>query len=140
MEIGRKIYFEKSTGNVILDTGERTGSVVETSVEQDIASYSVLADRVRDSFDVILLDYGQHRQDFNEATAYRVNVDTNELEFSYPDPSEPDVPLVFEKPLTEQLAELEQENHLLKAQIQVNSDRTDFHEDLIAEIAMMVYQ
>jgi hypothetical protein len=32
-----------------------------------------------------------------------------------------------------------QENTLLKAQIQATTDRSDFHEELIAEMAMMVY-
>ncbi|MBU8733429.1 hypothetical protein KM915_25795 [Cytobacillus oceanisediminis] len=34
---------------------------------------------------------------------------------------------------------LKQENTLLKAQIQASSDRSDFHEELIAEMAMLVY-
>lgn len=34
---------------------------------------------------------------------------------------------------------LKQENTLLKAQIQAASDRSDFHEELIAEMAMLVY-
>jgi hypothetical protein len=34
---------------------------------------------------------------------------------------------------------LKQENTLLKAQMQANSDRSDFHEELIAEMAMLVY-
>lgn len=34
---------------------------------------------------------------------------------------------------------LEEENELLKAQIQENKEKTDFHAELIAEMAMMVY-
>ena len=34
MQIGRRIYYDKTTGNVILDTGEREGHVVPTTVEQ----------------------------------------------------------------------------------------------------------
>ncbi|WLR54828.1 hypothetical protein LC048_20905 [Mesobacillus subterraneus] len=34
---------------------------------------------------------------------------------------------------------LKQENTLLKAQIQAATDRSDFHEELIAEMAMMFY-
>ncbi|KON88942.1 hypothetical protein AF332_20550 [Sporosarcina globispora] len=34
---------------------------------------------------------------------------------------------------------LKQENTLLKAQIQASSDRSDFHEEIIAEMAMLVY-
>ncbi|MBS4173469.1 hypothetical protein [Bacillus sp. FJAT-49736] len=34
----------------------------------------------------------------------------------------------------------QKELELLKAQVQANADRTDFHEDCIAEMAMVVYQ
>lgn len=50
--------------------------------------------------------------------------------------------LIFtdEKPITEELNDLKRENVLLKAQSQANSNRADFQEDLIVEMAMMVYQ
>lgn len=140
MEIGRRIYYEKGTGNVILDTGERQGSVVKTTIEQDIEVFVVLSERNRETFDILELPYGAYSQDFSECNGYQVNVETKQLEFSYPNSNNPDEPQVFVKPLTEQIETLEQDNLLLKAQIQVNSDRTDFHEDLIAEIAMMLYQ
>ena len=37
------------------------------------------------------------------------------------------------------IAELEKENILLKAQSKANSDRADFQEELIVEMAMIVY-
>lgn len=42
------------------------------------------------------------------------------------------------EPLTE-IELLKQENRFLKAQVQAQSDRTDFLEDCIAEMAMEVY-
>ena len=39
----------------------------------------------------------------------------------------------------EKLNKLEQENKLLKAQNQALTEKTDFHEELIAEMAMLVY-
>lgn len=38
-----------------------------------------------------------------------------------------------------EIEKLQQENQLLKAQVQANADRADFQEDLIVEMAMMVY-
>ena len=38
------------------------------------------------------------------------------------------------------LLELQTENNLLKAQNQAISERADFHEDLITDMAMMIYQ
>lgn len=108
MEIGRKIFYEKETGNVILDTGERQGSVIPTTIEQDIQAFFVLSERNRDSFDYIKLEYGQYSQDFAESNGYRINIKTKEIEFSYPDPNEPETPLVFRKPLSQEVEELKE--------------------------------
>ncbi|MEK4606536.1 hypothetical protein [Geobacillus sp. FSL W8-1251] len=107
--IGRKIYYDKATGNVILDTGEKMGAVIETTIDQDFETYQALKERVRDTVGVIQLEYGQYAQDFAECNGYRVNPETLELEFSYPDPNatEPQEP-VYQKPLTEQLKETQQ--------------------------------
>lgn len=50
--------------------------------------------------------------------------------------------LVFSdiKPLTVQIAELEQNNKLLEAKNQALADRADFIEDVVAEMATKVYQ
>lgn len=106
MKIGRRIYHEVETGNVIVDTGERQGSVVPTTIEQDWQTYQALYERVRSSVDVIELPYGAFAQDFAESNGYRVNVETKTLEFSYPDPNEPDAPPVYRAPLSEQVEEL----------------------------------
>jgi hypothetical protein len=104
--IGRKIYYDKTTGNVILDTGERQGAVVETTIDQDFETYQVLKERVRDTVGVIQLEYGQYAADFAQCNGYRVNPETKTLEFSYPDPNatEPQEP-VYQKPLSEQIEE-----------------------------------
>lgn len=107
-KIGRRIFYDKLTGNVLTDTGERLGAVIETTVEQDIAVYAVLSERNRDTFDYIKLEYGQYAQDFAECNGFRVNPVTKVIEFSYPDPNIPEQPLVFQKPLSEQIKELEQ--------------------------------
>lgn len=108
MEVGRRIYYDIVTGNVVLDTGERRGSVVRTTIEHDINVYKALSERNRDTVDVIELEYGQYAQDFSESNGYRVNPETKELEFSYPDPNEEKTQEpVYQKPLSEQVDELE---------------------------------
>lgn len=109
MKIGRKIYYDLSTGVVIVDTGEHSGFVVSTTIEQDIETYKALSERNRESFGVIELPYGAYAEDFAMCTGYRVNPETKQLEFSYPDPNatEPQEP-VYQKPLTEQLKETQQ--------------------------------
>lgn len=106
--IGRKIYYDKLTGNVLLDTGERVGFVLPTTIDQDFESYEELKQRVRETVGVIQLEYGQYAEDFAQCNGYRVNPETLELEFSYPDPNQPEAPQVFRKPLTEEVEETKQ--------------------------------
>lgn len=107
MKIGRKIYYDLATGNVIVDTGERSGHVVPTTVEQDFQSYAALAERMPETVGVLELEYGQYAQDFAACNGYRVDVSgaEPELVFSYPDPEDPDEPPVYQKPLSEIVAE-----------------------------------
>lgn len=78
MQIGRKIYFEKATGNVILDTGERQGAVVETTTEQDFAMYRALQNYVPEQVGVAQLEYGQDAQKFG-VYEYRIDPATGKL-------------------------------------------------------------
>jgi len=113
MQIGRRIYFDVLTGNIVLDTGERQGSVIPRTIEQNIEEYKALSERNRDTFDVIELDYGQYAQDFLECNGYRVNLETKELEFSYPDPNLPpeeQLEPVYRKSLSEEVEELKAED------------------------------
>lgn len=109
MDIGRRIYYELSTGIPLVNTGERSGAVVETTAEQDFEVYTILNERVPTTVGMLQLEYGQFRQDFEKCSSYRVNLQTGKLEFSYPDPSEgeeePTEPK-YQQPLTEQIEAL----------------------------------
>lgn len=59
-QIGRRIYYDKSTGNAIIDTGECRGDVIETTIEQDFQVYVALTERVRDTVGVLQLEYGEY--------------------------------------------------------------------------------
>ncbi|BDH60156.1 hypothetical protein MTP04_02860 [Lysinibacillus sp. PLM2] len=150
MEIGRRVYYDVATGNFILDTGERAGLVVVTTIDQDISTFKELSERNRESFDVIELEYGQLTQDFMESTSIHVNLEKlstltageewKAIEFSYPDPNIPpdEQEPIYIAPLSEKVTKLEQENILLKAQNQALTDRTDFHEDVLTEIILTI--
>lgn len=129
MRFGRKIYYDVVTGEKIIETGEMSGSVIQKTVDQDIATYTALSERNRDTFDVLELEYGQYAQDFAECNGYRVNPETKELEFSYPDPNEPTAPPVYQKPLSEQIAELKAQNEALG--LTVDSILTDVIPNLL---------
>jgi hypothetical protein len=78
MQIGRRIYYDKMTGNVIVDTGERSGCVVETTVEQDFQTYTALVERVPETVDWIQLEYGQFAQDFAACNRFCVDISGGE--------------------------------------------------------------
>lgn len=59
------------------------GSVTETTVEQDYATYTELSNRMFDSFAVKQLTYGELSNEFSSATGFRVNPTTKEIEFEY---------------------------------------------------------
>lgn len=109
MNIGRKIYYDKATGNLIQNTGERSGDVTETTVEQDFLTYRALAERKPDTVGMIELEYGQYAQDFMEGRLEQIDLHTLEPLFSYPDPEQPNEPIVPQQPLTLQIASLKSE-------------------------------
>lgn len=117
-KIGKRMFYEINTGNIILDKGEMQGSVIETTLEQDIATYTALSERNRDTFDVLELPYGAYSQDFAECNGYRVNVETKELEFSYPDPNQPSIEQPYQAPLSDEVK-------TLKQQLQATQDALD---------------
>lgn len=64
MQLGRKIYYELSTGNIILNTGECQGDVIATTADQDFASYAVLNQLVATTVGMMQLPYGQDDDKF----------------------------------------------------------------------------
>mgnify|MGYP006897786773 CR=1 FL=1 len=107
MEVGRMIFFDKLTGEVIVDTGEREGnSVRRLNPEEYVPIYIELSSRNPDSYDYIELNYRDFAQDFIECISYRVNTENKELEFKYPDGNGGDTD--FQPPLTTRIEKLEE--------------------------------
>lgn len=122
MEIGKRIYYDIITGEIIQIRGQAFGSVHDSSVEEDIVSYKNLSERNKETFDYISLEYGEYERDFQECSGYRINIETRALEFSYPDPTNPIEP-IFQVPLTTQIELLKLE---VSSQIQLSSDFMDY--------------
>lgn len=142
-EIGQKIFYEIDTGNILVSHPSVRGDeayVKERPLAEIIDLYPVLRDRDQASFDVIELNYGELDEDFAQSSEQWVDPETKQLKFAYRDPNAPEEPPVFRKPLTEEVEALKQENTLLKAQNTALSERADFIEDVVAEMAMQVYQ
>lgn len=122
MNIGRMIFYDNVTGEIIVDTGEYANAVKKKSTDQLIQTYSILKERNRESFDYIELNYGDYHYDFMNMNGYRVNPETKELEFSYPDENSTIEEPVYQKPLSEKIKELE--------------DRTSATEDALLTLLM----
>jgi len=111
VNIGHKLYYDKDTGMIIQHIWEASGEwTIETSREKDFEDFPALAERNPDSVGLLQLEYGQYAADFDDVLAkkgdYRVNPETGELEFWYPDPDDPEAPPMFRKPLTQEVDEL----------------------------------
>lgn len=120
MKIGRRIYFDVLNGNPLVDTGERQGGVVPTTPKEDALAYKELSERVIGTYAYIELAFGQFSQDFRESTGYRINIDKiadlpfeegyKAIEFSYPDPNEPEEEQSYRAPLSAEVERLKQED------------------------------
>ncbi|QVY62999.1 hypothetical protein [Cytobacillus gottheilii] len=117
MQIGRKVYYDKSTGNLIIDTGDRSGAVSATTFEQDVETYTSLSERNLETVDVIQLPFGAYAQDFREGRLIGVNLETKEPIFEYHNPESPDNPIVPAKPLSVQIEDLRLESAQSNAEL-----------------------
>ncbi len=112
-QIGRKIYYDLATGNVLVDTGEKAGNVVETTEEQDFLAYTGLQGRTSESVGCLQLVYGQYAEDFALMQGVRVDITANPptLQFEYGPPQDPPV---YEPPLADQVKSLQAANAALE--------------------------
>lgn len=117
IKVGTRLYYDNQTGIVFFEVPEQVHYAVRDpqSVERDIEVFAVLSERNRDTFDVLELEYGAYQQEFTEASGYRVNPETKKLEFAHE--TGEDGPSVFQKPLTDQIAEVKTENESLNLAI-----------------------
>ena len=128
--IGRKIYYELTTGDVVLITEEKQGlNAVNTTREQDFQMYSPLQVRSPETIGMIQLEYGQHAAEFMSARSVKVDIDTEELLFEYP---------AYHPPLTIQVENLKAENQALKAENDNLKHTAEAQSDAIAELSLML--
>lgn len=111
--MGRRLYYDKESGLVFFEIPEQRYDyeIVPQTIERDIEVFKLLSERHRDTFDVLEFEYGQYAQDFRESNGYRVNPKTKQLEFSYPDPVEPESSEpIYQAPLSEEVSTLKATN------------------------------
>lgn len=74
-QIGSKIYYLISNGNVILESGDMIGCVVETSFDEDYNNYTDLSKYAKDSIGCLKLEYGELGKLLEEHKANSFKVD-----------------------------------------------------------------
>ena len=124
MKIAKKIYYDLATGNVIQEIGEREGSVVETTLDQDFESYASLTERVKDTIGVIQLEYGQYRDKFG---VYYYNIVDNKIVWG--DLINPDVPIP--QPTNQEVMDAQKE--IADTQMTMMDVIATMYEDMIAK-------
>lgn len=101
--LGRRIYYLKTTGDVVCTIGEMEGWIVInphelldpplTRKEYDFKIYTELQKYNPEEVDYLELRWGELKTEFEECTSYKININTKEIEFDYtPIPDPPDVP------------------------------------------------
>lgn len=126
MPVGRKLYYELATGNVILITTEKHGeNAINTTKEQDFQMYDVLAARNPESVGVIQLEYGQYRAEFQSCRSVKVDPETKELLFEYPR---------FDPPLITQVDNLKADNQNLRIENERLKERVKELENALLEM------
>ena len=106
----RRLYYFKVNGEIYFQTRNDHIGVKQLTIEQEFALYKTLQEVNRELIDVIEIGINEYAQDFAECDGYRVNPETKQIEFSYPDPNEPGVVQPFQAPLSEEVARLKQED------------------------------
>lgn len=82
MQIGRKIYYEKTNGVPVWDKGEMSGDVVETTLAEDKTTFPLLSVLdVKGQLGTLQLDYGTDKDKFASCKGYYINVTDNTVVF-----------------------------------------------------------
>lgn len=81
MNIGRKIYYEKSSGVVIWDKGELSGEVFETTFDQDCIIMPVLKMIDPTKLGVCQLQFGELQAEFLNSAGYIIDTVTAKPKF-----------------------------------------------------------
>lgn len=121
--IGKRIFFLKENGTVILEVGEMEGWVVEPekdfdkALEEAYKYYAELSKYNKEVVDFIDLEYGEYKTEFAEMTSYKIDVATRKPTFEYgekPNPPEVSIaPTIHERMDTQEKANKAQDDLIL---------------------------
>jgi len=79
MEVGRRVYYDPLTGDVVQDCGERSGDVTQTTQEQDFEVYPNLQPYEQGTLGILELEYGTFRKNFAKYL-YHIDLTKNPID------------------------------------------------------------
>jgi hypothetical protein len=83
-ELGRKIYYLKSNGAFLCDTGEMIGlNIRETTTDEDFRTYIELKGYNPEAVGCLKLNFGDYREEFGKGLSFMVDVESSILVFDY---------------------------------------------------------
>lgn len=136
-QIGTRIYYLKSNGNIVLEIGDMQGFIKETTIEEDFLNYAKLKEYNKEQVGVIQLKYGELDKLLrdNKANRYKVDVSTeaHRLVFEYvdiPTGNPTELPKTETELLKEELADTKKE--LDQTKLELSTAITE-----LADIVMM---
>ena len=144
-QIGSKIYYLISNGNVILESGDMIGCVVETSFDEDYNNYTDLSKYAKDSIGCLKLEYGELGKLLEEhkANSFKVDVSSSphKLVFEWIDydtgkPGEP--PKTMEELIKEEADKVRLEYAMAIAEVveNIEKDKLELSTAIVEAIEM----
>jgi hypothetical protein len=144
-KIGTKIYYLKSNGNIIIESGDMMGCVVETSFDEDYNNYTDLSKYAKDSIGCLKLEYKELGKLLEEhkANSFKVDVSSNphKLVFEWIDydtgkPGEP--PKTMEELIKEEADKVRLEYAMAIAEVveNIEKDKLELSTAIVEAIEM----
>jgi len=144
-QIGSKIYYLISNGNVILNTGDMMGCVVETSIDEDYKNYTDLNKYAKDSIGCLKLEYGELNRLLEEhkANSFKVDISSQPhklifewIDYDTGEPAEP--PKTMEELIKEEADKVRLEYAMAIAEVveNIEKDKLELSTAIVEAIEM----
>lgn len=144
-QIGSKIYYLISNGNVILNTGDMMGCVVETSFDEDYNNYTDLSKYAKDSIGCIKLEYGELGKLLadHKANSFKVDISSQPhklifewIDYDTGEPAEP--PKTMEELIKEEADKVRLEYAMAIAEVveNIEKDKLELSTAIVEAIEM----
>lgn len=80
-KLGRRIYYDKTSGEILFDTGQMEGDIQYEPTTEDDLTLGGLLDKDKDTIGCIKLEYDELKDRFDRFPFFKVNRDTKTIKF-----------------------------------------------------------